>query len=54
MVEEFTSFSFHFSHSELLARFDAGEIAFRRSFELSTSDYVVSLDKAFGAFLSEG
>ena len=27
-----------------LGRFDSGEIAFRRSFELSTSDYIASLD----------
>ena len=32
----------------VFARFDSGEIAFRRSFELSKSDYI-----AIGAFLSE-
>ena len=57
MVEEFTPFNFHCSGllcaRAVLPRFDLGEIAFRRSSELSTSDYLASVDKAFGAFLSE-
>ena len=56
MVKEFTPFTFHFfplRARAVLARFDSGEIAFRRSFELSTSDYIASVDKAFGAFLFE-
>ena len=55
MLEEFTPLSFHICHcaKAVLARFDSGGIAFRQSFELFTSDYIASVDKAFGAFLSE-
>ena len=56
MVEEFTPFGFHIYDSvqeQYLHDFDSGGIAFRRSLELSASDYIASLDKAFDAFLSE-
>ena len=57
MVEEFTLFTFHFSHpvqeQYLHDLTQAIKIAFHQSFELSTSDYIASLNIAFGAFLSE-